>query len=77
MIPIPWLWSALGALQEEQEINAIVNFLRSKENGWTWRSTQAISSHTGIPEDGVRQLCGWHNRIRSSEVRPDMWTYEE
>lgn len=65
------------ALQEERDNKAIVDFLESRENGWIWRSTHAISVQTNIPEDQVTQLCGWHNRIRRSEEKQDIWRLVE
>jgi hypothetical protein len=72
--PITFL---LRALREERDNNKIVALLESRENGWIWRSTHAISVKTNIPEDQVRQLCGWHNRIRRSEEKQEMWRLEE
>ncbi len=65
------------ALREDRDNHKIVDLLASNENGWIWRSTHAISVKTGIPENEVRQLCGWHNRIRRSEDGKDMWRLVE
>jgi hypothetical protein len=65
------------ALREERESGKIVSLLKSKENGWTWRSTAAISLKTNIPEDRVRQLCSWHQKITQSEKGKEMWRLAE
>jgi hypothetical protein len=74
IFPIYLLWRAL---QEDGDNKKIVGFLASRENGWTWRSTHAISVRTNIPKDRVRKLCGWHNKIIQSDKREDMWRLAE
>jgi prenyltransferase beta subunit len=45
--------------------------------GFAFRTTQAISSHTRIPEKRVAELCGKHPKIRRNEKEKQSWTLVE
>lgn len=59
-----WKW-----WHDRQNSQAIYNFLLSSRSatGFTFRSTEAISSHTKIPENRVAVLCSRHPKIRRNE----------
>ncbi len=69
-----WKW-----WRDRRDRQAIYNFLLSSRSatGFTFRSTEAISSHTKIPEKRVAVLCSRHPKIRRNEKERQAWTLVE
>ncbi len=65
-----WKW-----WHDQNDSQAIYNFLLSSKTGtdFTFRSTEAISSHTKIPEKRVASLCSGHPKIRRNEKEKQSW----
>lgn len=61
--------------RNHKDSKAIYNYLLSSKSttDWNFRSTEAISSHTKIPEDRVAQLCSKHPKIRRNEKEKQSW----
>lgn len=61
---------------DRNDSQAIYNFLvKSKTGtGLTFRSTEAISSHTKLSERRVANLCSKHPDIRRNEKDKQSWT---
>ncbi|MFQ5741472.1 MAG: hypothetical protein ACE5JX_20945 [Acidobacteriota bacterium] len=61
---------------DRKDSETIYNFLLGSKSttDYTFRSTEAISSHTKIPEERVAKLCGKHPKIRRSEKEKQSWT---
>lgn len=57
-------------------LRAIYQFLLTSKAGtaFTFRSTEAISSHTKISEERVADLCSNHPKIRRNEKEKQSWT---
>jgi hypothetical protein len=69
-----WKW-----WHDRKDSEIIYNYLVSSKSAtdWTFRSTEAISSHTKIPEHRVAQLCSKHPKIRRNEKEKQSWTLVE
>jgi hypothetical protein len=65
-----WKWH-----RDRRDSKKILGFmLQSKsETDFTFRSTEAISSHTKIPENRVAELCSKHPRIKRNEKAKQSW----
>lgn len=61
---------------DRNDSQTIYNFLLSSKTGtdFIFRSTEAISSHTKIPEKRVADLCTRHPKIRRNEKEKQSWT---
>lgn len=66
-----WNW-----WHDSSDSQAIYDFLLSSktETNFTFRSTEAISSHTKIHEKRVAYLCSRHPKIRRNEKEKKSWT---
>jgi len=66
-----WKWS-----RDHRDSKKIYNFLlKSKsESNYLFRTTEAISSDTKIPEKRVEELCIKHPKIRRNEHAKQSWT---
>ena len=66
-----WKW-----WHDRNDSQTIYNFLLSSKTGtdFTFRSTEAISSHTKISEKRVADLCSKHPKIRRNEKERQSWT---
>lgn len=62
--------------RDRQDTKSIYEFLVSsaESTGFTFRSTEAISSHTKVPAERVEELCLRHPRIRRNEKEKESWT---
>ena len=74
--------SATGAWKwwhDRKDSEAIYKYLLSSKSAtdWKFRSTEAISSHTKIPENRVAKLCSKHPKIRRNEKEKQSWTLVE
>lgn len=69
---IVWLWKSYRNWSDSKEI---YNFLLSSktETDFTFRSTEAISSHTKIPESRVAELCSKHTKVKRNEKEKQSW----
>jgi hypothetical protein len=69
-----WKWR-----HDRKDSQTIYNFLLKSKAGtdFTFRSTEAISSHTKIPERRVADLCSKHPKIRRNEEEKQSWTLVE
>jgi hypothetical protein len=69
---IVWLWKCYKNWSDSKKI---YNFLLSSKAGteFTFRSTEAISSHTQIAESRVAELCSKHEKIRRNEKTKQSW----
>ena len=65
-----WKW-----WHNRNDSRTIYNFLLSSKTGtdFTFRSTEAISSHTKISEKRVADLCSKHPKIRRNEKGKQSW----
>lgn len=61
--------------RDRRDSKKIFDFmLKSKaETGFTFRSTEAISSDTKIPEARVADLCSKHPKIKRNEKNKQSW----
>lgn len=66
-----WKW-----WHDRRDSQAIHDFLLTSKAGtaFTFRSTEAISSHTKISEKRVAELCSKHPNIRRNEKEKQSWT---
>lgn len=57
----------------------IYEFLKKseQEGKYTFRSTEAISSHTGIPEARIAELCTNHDKIKRNEKEKQSWRLKD
>ena len=62
-------------LRDRRDSRKIYEFLRqSKLNtDFRFRSTEAISSATKIPEERIERLCSRHNKIKRNEKEKQSW----
>jgi hypothetical protein len=76
----------LGALawlnkwrKDRRDSNKIYQFLigSAKQTSFQFRSTEAISSDTGIPEDRVANLCSRNKKIKRNEKEKQSWRLVE
>ena len=69
-----WKWR-----NEHRDSQAIYNFLLTSKEGtnFSFRSTEAISSHTRLSEERVADLCSKHKKIRRNEKEKQSWTLVE
>ena len=65
-------WSAH---RNRRDRRAIYAFLVASTSGtsFSFRSTQAIASHTRLTEDRVEALCSGHPKIRRNEKEKQSW----
>ena len=61
--------------KDRRDTDKIARFLlrSSKERGWAFRTTRAISAATKIPAERVSKLCGRDKRIRRNEKEKESW----
>ncbi len=61
---------------DRKDSQAIYNFLLTSKAGtsFSFRSTEAISSHTKLSEKRVADLCSKHQKIRRNEKEKQSWT---
>ncbi|WP_218081240.1 hypothetical protein [Anthocerotibacter panamensis] len=73
---IGWL---VKAHRDRRDSAIIYEFLASSNSGtgWTFRSTEAIASHTNLSESRVASLCSSHPKIRRNEKQLQSWTLTE
>ena len=66
-----WKW-----WHDRKDSQTIYEFLRTSKTGtdFTFRSTEAISSHTKISEKRVAELCSKHPKIRRNKKEKQSWT---
>lgn len=69
---IGWLWKYYRNWDDSKKI---YNFLLTSKTGtdFTFRSTEAISSHTQIAESRVAELCSKHAKIKRNEKTKQSW----
>lgn len=69
---IAWIWKWW---HDRRDSEAIYNFLFASkdETNFTFRSTEAIASHTKLSEDRVVALCARHPKIRRNEKEKQSW----
>ncbi len=67
-----WLWSWYKNWDDSKNI---YNYLLASKVGtdFTFRSTEAISSHTKIAESRVAELCSKHKSIKRNEKEKQSW----
>ena len=65
----------IKSFRDKKESGKIYNFLlESKMQGkYTFRSTEAISSNTNIPESRIEELCLKHKKIKRNELEKKSW----
>lgn len=70
-----WVWKWRHDRRDSQ---AIYQFLLTSKAGtaFSFRSTEAISSHTKISEERVAALCSRHPKIRRNEKEKQSWTLD-
>ena len=66
-----WKW-----WHDRRDSQTIYDFLLTSKAGtdFTFRSTEAISSHTKLSEKRVAELCSKHPKIRRNEKEKQSWT---
>lgn len=69
---IVWFWKFYKNWNDSKKI---YNFLLTSKAGtdFTFRSTEAISSHTQIAESRVAELCSKHAKIKRNEKTKQSW----
>ena len=72
---IGWLWRCN---ENRKDSNSILRFLESSKNStsYTFRSTEAIASHTNLSEKRVELLCAKHPRIKRNTKEKQSWRLE-
>ena len=67
---------ALKSRRDNKDSETIYQYLVSSqsETEYRFRSTEAISSRTHIPETRVAALCARHPKIRRNEKEKQSWT---
>ena len=70
---IGWVWKGR---RDRIDTKKILEFLVASESetSFTFRSTEAIASHTGISEHRVATLCARHAKIRRNSGEKQSWT---
>lgn len=65
--------------KDRRDSENIYNFLVASkaEAGFTFRSTEAIASHTKLSESRVAELCAIHPKIRRNQKQLQSWTLAE
>jgi hypothetical protein len=65
-----WKWQ-----RDHRDRKKILDFmLKSKSNtDFSFRSTEAISSHSGITENRVAELCSKHKQIKRNSKEKQSW----
>ena len=65
-----WNW-----YRNYRDSKKIYDFLLNSqaETNYTFRSTEAISSHTSISESRVAELCGKHPRVKRNGKEKQSW----
>lgn len=65
--------------KDRRDSNKIYQFLikSAKQTSFQFRSTEAISSDTGIPEDRVANLCSRHKKIKRNKREKQSWQLVE
>ena len=73
---IGWLWRSH---QNSKDSGSILSFLESskKDTTYTFRSTEAIASHTNLTESRVASLCAKHPRIKRNTNEKQSWRLVE
>ncbi len=73
---LAWLWKYLAARRESHKIYM---FLKDSQRAgeYTFRSAEAISSSTGIPEERVPELCSRHPKIKRNGKKKKSWQIVE
>lgn len=69
---LAWLWKCHKDWNDSKKI---YNFLLTSKaiTDFTFRSTEAISSHTQISENRVAELCNKHAKIKRNEKVKQSW----
>jgi hypothetical protein len=70
------VWKWWHDCRDSKKIYDVMANSRSS-TGFTFRSTQAISSGIKIPETRVEKLCSKHPKIRRNEKEKQSWTLVE
>jgi hypothetical protein len=68
-----WLYKKSQDTKDSKAIYAFMITSQSK-TGFTFRTTQAIASHTKLTEERVATLCSRHPNIRRNEKELQSWT---
>lgn len=79
VIAIGWVGNKIWKWRGDQrDSKTIYDFLLTSKTDvdFTFRSTEAISSHTKIPEKRVADLCSRHPKIRRNEKQKQSWTLD-
>ena len=65
--------------RDSTDSETIYRFLLQSKSAtdFTFRSTEAISSHTKIPEHRVAELCSLHPKVRRNEKEKKSWRVVE
>jgi hypothetical protein len=65
--------------KDRRDSNKIYQFLimSAHQTSFQFRSTEAISSRTGISEDQVANLCSRHKKIKRNEKEKQSWELAE
>jgi len=73
---LSWLWRTN---QYNKDSNAIMSFLTnsSKDTSFTFRSTEAIASHTNLTESRVSTICAKHQNIKRNTNEKQSWRLVE
>jgi flavin-dependent dehydrogenase len=66
-----WKW-----WRDRKDSKIVYDFLLASktETSFSFRSTEAISSHTKLSEKRVAELCSKHPKIRRNEKEKQSWT---
>ena len=69
---IVWLWKSYRSWGDSKRI---YSYLLASKAGtdFSFRSTEAISSHTKIAESRVAELCSKHKKIKRNEKTKQSW----
>jgi hypothetical protein len=65
--------------RDNRDNKKIYEFMRRslRETNFRFRTTEAISSATRIPEDRVAKLCSKHKKIRRNQKEKQSWQLVE
>lgn len=73
---LAWTCRRIMSGNEARKIYAFL-YKSTKEEGYTFRTSEVISSHTGIPMRKIDELCSRHPKIKRNEKAKESWRIVE
>ena len=72
---VVFILRAIKSVKDRRDSNRIYEFLRrcAKDGHYTFRSSEAISTVTRLPESRIADLCSKHGHIERKEGQRHTW----